>query len=295
MSFAVLSWAFVLAAQLPSADPLPESIAAIQRRFSGRIGLAALHLESGRSLYLNADEKVQTASVIKLPIMVEAFYQAHEGRLNLEERIRVSAADRVVGSGILQDLGEGLAPSLSDVITLMIVLSDNQATNYVIDRVGIANVNSRMRRLGLEHTKLFKKVFKPAEGPLTQEEKSFGLGVTTPREMVRLLERLANRELVNETLSGRMMDILLKQRDVDQIPRYLGNLKLEGPVTVAHKTGALNTVRNDVGIVSTPRGRVLLAIFCQESRDQRWTPDNEATIASARLAEAAARALLPQR
>jgi beta-lactamase class A len=90
-----------------------------------------------------------------------------------------------------------------------------------------------------------------------------------------------------------MIGILQKQRDIDQIPRYLGNLKLEGPVTVAHKTGALDAARNDVGIVFTPRGRILLAIFCQESPDRRWTPDNEAALTSARLAEAAVRGLLP--
>ncbi len=289
--WAISPSAYALRQSKPTKN-VPETIETIARRFSGRMGLAAIHLESGESIFLNADERFQTASVIKLPIMVEAFFQAKAGHLKLDETVTYNEADRVPGSGILQDLSPGTILKLVDAITLMIVLSDNLATNLVIERVGIENVNTRMVSLGLKNTKLFKKVFLPAKEPVSDEAKRFGLGVTTPREMMLLLQRLARGELPDAASSERMIQILKKQRDRDQIPRYLGQIDLGGKIEVANKSGALDVVRNDVGIVYTPRGRVALAVFCAESADKKWTADNEATLAIARAAEAAVRELL---
>jgi len=270
----------------------PQSLAEIAKSFSGRMSVAALHLESGRTLSLNEDQKVQTASVIKLAIMVEAFHQAHEGKLSLDAKLTATEADRVPGSGILKDLSAVMELKLLDAIRLMIVLSDNEAANLVIDRVGVENVNKRMQGLGLKNTTLFRKVFATPKEPQSEEAKKFGLGVTTPQDMVLLLQHLAKGALISGAASNQMIEIMKQQRDRDGIPRCLGRLDLGGKVEVANKTGALNKVRNDVGIVFTPRGRVLVAIFCEDSGDEQWTADNEATLAVARASEFIVRRLL---
>jgi len=169
----------------------------------------------------------------------------------------------------------------------MIVLSDNTATNLVIDKVGIDAVNARMQKLGLVHTQLFKKVFLAPPKP-SEEQKKFGLGATSPADMLRLLEMLAHGELVNQPTSGTMVAMMKKQRDRDQIPRYISSGDLgenAGGVEVANKTGALDHVRNDVGLVMTRKGTYLMAIFTWNSLDTRWTPDNAATLTVARLAK----------
>src|SRR5207245_2255562 len=128
--------------------------------------------------------------------------------------------DKVPGSGILQDLSTGLRPSLEDAMTLMITLSDNTATNLVLDKVGVENVNRRMQSLGLPGTKVFRKVFKSLDRPLTDEEKEFGLGSTTPKEMVKLLTMIERKQVVDAAACDKMLAILKKQRDQEKIPRY---------------------------------------------------------------------------
>lgn len=270
---------------------MPAAVGALIDDFPGRLYFSAKNLKTGEVLEYRGDERVQTASVIKVPIMVEVFAQAREHRLALADVIAYTEANRAPGAGILQDLGPGLQLTLRDAVVLMIVLSDNTATNMLIDRVGIDAVNERMRGLGLRHTFLNKKVFLPAPENLPPERAAYGLGVTTPREMLALLERLYLGGLVDAAACREMISILKRQRDRDQIPRYLTGPEWQG-VEVAHKTGALNRVRNDAGIVFTPRGDVVLSLFAQESEDEKWTPDHKASLALGRLAEALLRHLL---
>lgn len=255
--------------------------------FKGHVTLAAKNLKTGETIEIGADEKVQTASVIKLPILIETFYQVKEKQVSLDSYVILDKENRVQGSGILQDLSDGLILTLQDTATLMIVLSDNTATNLVIDSVGIDNVNARMRKLGARNTKLFKKVFLPA--PQTSEEqKKYGLGVTTAGDMLHLLEMLSRGELVDRAGSDAMIAILKKQRDRDGIPRYLSFDDLgenAGGVEVANKTGALDHVRNDVGLILTKHGTYAMAVFVGNSPDTRWTADNAATLTIARLAK----------
>ncbi len=281
--FVVILCAAVLctSAQL-RAQKLPTDVQSVIDHFRGQLYFAARNLKSGESLSYRADDKVQTASVIKLPILVELFSQAREHRLSLEDVIAVTDTNRVGGSGILQDLGIGLHATLRDFAVLMIVLSDNSATNIAIDKLGVAAVNARMRQIGLPQTTLYKKVFKPATEPMPEEQKKWGLGVTTPNEMLLLLEKLYRKEIVDPASCDDMIAILKAQRDRDQIPRYLVGPAWE-KIQIANKTGALDRVRNDVGIVFTPEGDFVLSLFAQESEDQKWTADNEAALALARL------------
>lgn len=277
-----LTWLLMMPL-LAGAD-LPAAAKSAIRRFHGKVNLAAKNLKTGEVLEYGGQEKVQTASVIKVPIMVEVFAQAFEKRLDLREELVVTEENLVRGSGILQDLSPGLRLNVKDLVVLMITLSDNSATNMLMDRVGIGNVNERMRLYGLKNTVLYKKIFKPATEPLPEEQKRWGLGVTTPWDMLVLLEKICRREILDPASCDAMIEILKKQRDRDQIPRYFVGPRWE-KVSVANKTGALNQVRNDVGVVFTPQGNILLSLFAQDSKDQRWTADNEATLTLGRLAE----------
>jgi beta-lactamase class A len=285
MSRLILTLSLLLA-RASAQDTLDADVHRIAAAFHGDVAIAARVVNTGGPAHvyaLNGDRRVKTASTIKIAVMTEAFFQIKDGKLHLDDPITLQAADRVQGSGILQDMQPGLRFTLEDAMTLMIVESDNTATNLVLDRVGISNVNTRMVSLGLTNTKVFKKVFTPLNRPLTDEEREFGLGVTTPNEMVKLLEMIFRRQILDRDSCGRMLDIMKKQRDHDSMQRYL---LTEPNVTIASKSGALDDVRNDVGLIYTPSGTIAFAAFAFNSKDKQWTPDNEAHLTLAKLARA---------
>ena len=269
--------------------PLGRQLAAIESKFGGRVTFAAVDLKTGERFGLASDRPVPTASVIKLPVMVEAFYQMQDGKLQWSQPVKETQFDRVRGSGILQDLHQQIGLTLGDAITLMIDLSDNTASNMVIRTVGISAVNSRMRQLGLKHTKLFGYVFheKDSSDP---EAKKFGLGETTADDMAHLLTLIKQHRILSPAACDHMLEILSKQRDIDAFPRYTGNYP---DVTWEHKTGALDAVRNDVGIAETPVGPIVMAGFAYDSPDHQWTADNAALLVLARLARATLAHFLP--
>lgn len=243
--------------------------------------MLAKNLKTGETAAINPELRVRTASVIKLPILVEAFYQVKEGKLRLDQRLVIRGENRVGGSGMLRDLNPELELRLEDALTLMIVLSDNSATNAVLDLVGLEAINARMASLGLPQTKILRKVFRELPSP-TEESKRYGLGSTTPAEMVRLLEMIEQRQVVDSDACQKMLAILKKQRDRDQIPRFLAAEKAQ----FALKSGALEALRNDVGLIYAPSATIALAVFCDNSPNRRWSPDNEASLTIGRLARA---------
>jgi beta-lactamase class A len=269
--------------------PLGRQLAAMASHFGGKVSFAAVDLKTGEHFGLAANRPVATASVIKLPVMVEAFYQMQEGKPHWSQPVKETDFDRVRGSGILQDLNQQIGLTLGDAITLMIDLSDNTASNMVIRTVGIDAVNARMRNLGLKHTKLFGYVFheKDASDP---EAKKFGLGETTADDMVHLLTLIRQHHILTPAACDQMLKILSKQRDLDAFPRYTSNLP---DVTWEHKTGALDDLRNDVGIAETPAGPIVMAGFAYDSPDQQWTADNAALLVLGHLAQATLAHFLP--
>ncbi|HTV55571.1 MAG TPA: serine hydrolase [Terriglobia bacterium] len=262
---------------------------AIASRFGGQVTLAGVDLKTGERFGLAANRPVRTASIIKLPVMVEAFYQTNQGKLRWSQPVTVTAWDRVPGSGILQFLSSKMCLTLGDAITLMIDLSDNAAANIVIHQIGIPAVNARMRQLGLMHTSLLGYVFHPTQ-PETAAEKRFGLGETTANDMARLLTLIQQHRILTPALCDRMLQILSQQQDNDAFPRYTDRFP---GVTWAHKTGALDDVRNDVGVAETPAGPIVLAGFAYDSPDRQWTADNAALLVLARLAQAVLEHFLP--
>ena len=281
--------AFTQAAPQRHRTPLGRQLAAIASHFGGKVTFAAVDLKTGERFGLAPDRPVATASVIKLPVMVEAFYQMQEGKLQWSQPVKETEFDRVRGSGILQDLNQQIGLTLGDAITLMIDLSDNTASNIVIHTVGIKAVNARMQRLGLKHTKLFGYVFheKDSSDP---EAKKFGLGETTANDMVHLLTLIKQHHILTPAACDHMLEILSKQRSIDAFPRYTSDIP---GVTWEHKTGALDDLRNDVGIAETPAGPIVIAGFAYDSPDHQWTADNAAQLVLAHLAKATLDHFLP--
>lgn len=271
------------ATPLPSA-PFEQRLARIAARFPGKVALAGANLRTGQHFGLHPNRPVRTASVIKLPVMVAAFYAMQAGRLHASQIVPMTRWDQVPGSGILQyfDLNPPPHLTLTDAITLMIDLSDNTAANMVIRTVGIAQVNARMRQLGLTHTILYSYLFHATQ-PEPPGEKQFGLGETTPTEMVRLLTLIQEHKILTPAACNQMLKILSQQQENNAFPRFLGDFP---KVTWAHKMGALDAVRNDVGIATTPAGPIVLAGFAYDSPDHQWTAQNPALLVLGHLAHA---------
>ena len=236
----------------------------------GEVAISVKHLKTGESFTHRADEPMPTASLIKLPVMVEVYQQAHEGKLKLTDMITLKKEDKVPGSGILTThFSEGASFPLVDAVRLMIAFSDNTATNLVIDKIGLPTTAARMETLGFPNTKLHSKSFKRETSVFPERSEKFGLGSTTANEMVRLLEQLHAGRLVSADASNAMLEHLKMCDDKDKFPRFLP------PGTViAHKTGSVNESRTDAGIIFSPSGPIALCVLTAKNEDKSWTADN---------------------
>ncbi len=266
----------------------------------GKVALYATQLNTGKAVSLDGDTVVQTASVIKLTILFEAMEQVRAGKAHWDDKITLQPGDAVSGSGLLLFLDTPQVLTLKDVLTLMVIMSDNTATNLAIDKIGLDAVNARIAWMGLKDTHLYKKIGKPAEGPMPADQPKYGLGKTTPKEMARVMERIGrceldpagsgNTEAISEkdaAICGVAMKMLRNQFYRDTIPRYLEKMDTtETGSGTASKTGSLNAVRADVAIVAGKSGPMVLSIFTYDNKDMGWTADNEGEVTIARLAKA---------
>ncbi len=254
-------------------------------KHQGHVALFAKNLKTGETVAINADEPVQTASVIKLPVMIEAFYQAKAGKLDLTKKLNVTKDEQVPGSGVLAYIQPDVTLSLLDAITLMMIVSDNTATNLTLDQVGIPNVNARIAAMGLKNTYLYKKVFRPADGPMPPDQPKFGLGKTTAREMAEALESIQRCDLKDQAICDQMVKIMRGQQEHSMVPRYIESEPgVPHPEWVADKLGALSDVRNDVALIMYKATPIIISAFTWDNKDQRWTHDNSAEILIAAMA-----------
>ncbi|HLI96856.1 MAG TPA: serine hydrolase [Candidatus Baltobacteraceae bacterium] len=258
---------------------LQDSLQALITPYHGKVALYAVDLRSGNQVAINADTPVPTASVVKLTILYDAIKTIQEGHASFADRLTLTKANQVEGSGVLTLFDTPLVVTLKDALTMMVVLSDNTATNLVIDRLGLKPIDDRIESLGLKNTWLYKKVFMPPPPNSPPDQKTFGLGKTTAREMAQVMDRFATCEGIPQNLCAAAISMLKNQMDRDAIPRYLGNLE------VANKTGALDQVRNDVGIVYAKNGPIIISAFTYDNADQSWTSDNTAQLLIANLAK----------
>lgn len=276
--------------QTPASGDLNQLVTAKVAGFKGNVSLFAKNLATDKTYSLRGEQPVRTASTIKLAIMAECFAEAAEGKLDLNERLKVTADEKVSGSGILQDLSNNDELPVRDMIDLMIVLSDNTATNLILNRIGGNAVNARMAQLGLHDTRVMRKILgdrndlKPYPGGITDEgakpeNKRWGIGRSSPAEMVALIEKIYRGELVSKAASDNMLAILKRQRDHDGIGRDLKD------ITIANKTGALDALRSDVGILYTPQGPIAMAITVDNMPESNWTPENPGELLTSQLSQ----------
>ncbi|HWG46220.1 MAG TPA: serine hydrolase [Gemmataceae bacterium] len=277
----------VLLGSLLAADPTAESgletrLAPLAKAHKGKVAIAVKNLETGASYYLNADEVMSTASLIKIAVLIEVYLQAQEDKLKLTDRVTLRAADKVPGSGILTEhFSDGANISLRDAVRLMIAFSDNTATNLVLDRVGIKSVNKRMEAWGFPNTKINAKVYRGSTTSVDPARtRRYGLGSTTAREMVRLLEELQVGERCRPALKQAILNHLAKNADKDKFKRLLPS-----GVVVIHKDGSTSDTRTDAGLISTPGGVVALCVLTTGNKDHRWQTDNAGNVLCARMAK----------
>jgi len=267
---------------------LPEAIRREIESFDGEVFFCARNLGTGDALGYRENERVRTASTIKLPIMAAVFDRVRAGKARWEEWIELREEDKVSGSGVLRELSPGVKLPLRDLVRLMIVVSDNTATNLVLDRITADAVNEFLDTLGLKQTRALRKVrgdgadLKAPSGwskaGLLEENRRFGLGVSTSREMVELLALLDQGKVVSPEDSREMLAILERQQYKDGIGRKLAEYK------VASKSGALDALRSDAGIVATPKGKAAMAITVDGMKTVDYTEDNAGLLLIARLA-----------
>jgi beta-lactamase class A len=284
--------------------------------FHGKVSLYARDLATNQTVDLSADQPVPTASVIKLGVLYTALQQIRAGRAHFDDRLMLQHDDQVPGSGVLLFFDTPMTLTLHDALTLMIAVSDNTATNLVIDDLGLDTIDDQLtapppRGLGLKNTWLYKKVFRPATGPIPADQPQFGLGKTTAREMASIMERYVTCNLgpapnasannaasipipSDKDLCQAAIHMLKVQSDRDMIPRYLEKLDTsEGDSAIADKIGALDHARADVGAVFTKHGTILISAFTHDNADTSWTPDNEAELLIAKMAKTIVDAWLP--
>jgi beta-lactamase class A len=275
--------------------PFEARIASLERSFSGRLGFHAIRLEGAEEVGLRADEAFPTASVIKVGICCALLDLVARGQADLDETLKLRPpAERVAGGGILKQLEVGTI-SLRDSIELTITLSDNVATNALLERCDAARVNAYLASLGLKQT----RVLGPVDFERITHDLSGSIGVSTPREQTRLLTALARGEILVPALCEHLLAVLERQHYQDQIPRWLGwnpYAQYHGQdqvLTVSNKTGELDGIRADVGLLRhRQRGTVAVAIFTDGGNDHRETVDVEGALAVAECSAAIAARLL---
>ena len=249
---------------------LEATIGEVDHHLDGVLAVAILDLTTGQKYLLHADEVLPTASSIKIAILAELYRQAQQGKLKLGDLYTLQSSDLVGGSGIAEALTPGVTRlTIRDVAALMISVSDNSATNIIIDRVGMENVNTLLDSLGLTRTRLRRKMM---------DVKAAGEGrenIATPREMVMLLEDLYRGKVLNKQMTADFFALLSVHKE-SYIPR-----ELPEDLRVANKPGELEGVRNDSGIVFTGNRPFAISVMTTYLRREKEGGDAIVRIATA--------------
>jgi beta-lactamase class A len=303
---AILFFAGVVSAQVvgssssarsasPDLAALRAKLEQIRGGFPGVMSVYMKNLSTGEELVLDSDKVMETFSIIKLAIAAELVHQAGTGKLSLTDRVSLTAGNRRLPSGVLYALDPGLTPTLKDLLTLMIIISDNEATDALADKLGRDQITAYMRTLGLEKTTIqfsdldwdrhwlgsLDPKYLNASGDQTidfpfgkyseqQVQDAFGrtiydagiyFGHSTTREIGRLLEMMVNGKLVSKDASALILGIMEKQQVNDRFPRYLKNVR------IAHKTGdGQPFIANDAGVLWVNNQPIVLVVFTGHHR-----------------------------
>jgi beta-lactamase class A len=242
----------------------------------GVVGYSVIDLETGARISRRGDETFSTASLIKVPILVTVYDLVAKGQLSLDDPLTVLKIDQVPGSGIIQFLHNGTVLTVHDAAWLMSTISDNTATNLLLDRIIIRRVWAKMDSLGLQHTRVHSKSFLRNSSVAMDSSVKYGFGVTTPNEMAHLFELMARGKAVSPASDSAMLDILEHNNTDFMLQRYVEGAR------AAHKDGETDAVRTECTLWYL-RNRVVACVLTKENKDQRWVLDNEAQLTLANM------------
>jgi len=235
---------------------LTAEIEKVANSLDGVMGVAIKDLTTGEEILLNDQLTFPTGSSIKIPILIELHKQASEGKYKLTDQRWVEKKDQIGGSGVIFNFGDHSSQlSLNDLAVLMIVLSDNTATNMLIDQVGMANVNRTLDELGLKQIRLRRKMIDQAASARGDEN------TATPREAMTLMEKLYRGQVINKQLSDDALKILKVRKD-SPIPRLL-----PAGVEIANKPGSIEGVACDWAVIYVPNRPYAIAVMTNYDRE----------------------------
>lgn len=258
-------------------------VTALCEAFSGRAAVCAENLTTGERVDVRASESFPTASAVKVFVL----FTLYRSGLDLDERVEIQGEHHVLGSGVLSHLSPGIRPTLGDLGTLMMMVSDNTATNRLIARLGVDAINSAISEVGLHATRLFGSIdFSKAGTP------EGALGASTPADFVEFYAALASGKLLDSERTERMLDVLRIQKYIEPVRRllpadpYAREFDEAEPVWVASKTGSMSGLRVEAGLVHTPKAKWTIAVMTNEGKDARVTSDNEGVLLVSRVSRA---------
>lgn len=285
---------------------LQQAIEAVLQEASGEFGVSALHLESGERAGNRQDELFQLASVFKIPILVTLMREVEAGTIRLDQRVTLKEEERVPGSGVLQELDPGAVLSVKDLAMLMTIVSDNFATDMLIGMIGLEKVEAYMHELGLESVSLPQTCWQLLNRCVGMEEPRPSIAgfneynrreetgdfellfdvseptplnnVATPADLNKLLTLVATKQILSERSCDQILDILLRQQYNSRLP-----LLLPDGTKVAHKTGTVNNVVNDAGIIYLPEGKgtLVVSVLSRKIEEKQYAERKIAELAKA--------------
>jgi len=274
----------------PNLSALKTRLDAACAPFRGRIGYSLTLLNTGKQINLRGNERFPTASTIKTALALEAIRQVDEGKLKWTDKRRVPPMEGRQASMWSYHFKEGTELDVDGWVNLTLTVSDNTATMLLRDWLSPESVNRRMEGMGLPNTKILWSNFAPNQPDLLKLRRTYGLGVTTPNEMNRLLVMLHQGRAASAAGSDRLIRILGKQYWDDAI-----GSSVPVDVRVASKSGAIDRSRSDTAIVYSRTQPYVLTIYTDAQKDQRWSSDNEGDLKLRELAFIVWNALHPQR
>jgi beta-lactamase class A len=295
----VIAAAFGLAAggcahaQGPAAEPraggytkadtarLRRTLDSLATAHRGVLGYTVWNLDTGERLERRGDETFPTASLIKVPVLVTVYDLVEKKTLSLDDPLTVLKIDMVGGSGTLQFMHPGIAITVRDAAWLMTTISDNTATNLLLDRIIIRRVWDKMEALGLPHTKVHSKSFLRSASVAMDSSVKYGLGVTTPNEMARLFALLADGKAVSPAADSAMLDVLAHNTDDSKLQRWVSDVR------APHKTGDVDQSRTECALFYL-QSRVVACGLTKENADRSYAVDAEGNVVLAHLGKAVA-------
>ncbi|MBM3944025.1 MAG: serine hydrolase [SAR202 cluster bacterium] len=271
---------------------LRSRVRSVVNNFSGRVGVSAKNLTTGEVFNLNEQTVFPTLSCIKLGILTELFFQAHEGRLRLDEKITIQKSDIRGGTGVLRDLTPPIQLTLRDIAVLMVTVSDNTCTWICSEKVGHPNVNKRMRSLGLKKIDL-RSDLGPATFAKLDKADIDAYAVSSPADLTELISLIATGSIISKKSCEEVISILRMCQGVDYLGRYLPinefipESKIQPDALLANKIGAYLHGRADVGYIETKKVRYTITVMTDKSKDKSLIlPAHEGTEAIGRISKA---------